>query len=93
MWRVIFMFLAILMVGNATGLIPDADEVACTDDDGKECPPTCPTCTCAAHQVKTAPVALVEIATVELSWNVELPPLPAVHGRLAPDLVHRPPIA
>jgi len=93
MWRVIFIFLTFLMVGDATGLIPDADEIACADGDGKACPPSCPTCTCAAHQVKTTPVAQTELAQVELTWTVELPLVLAVHGRIAPDFVHRPPIA
>jgi hypothetical protein len=92
-WRAIFLLLTVLMVGNATGLIPDADEIACSDDEGKECPPSCPTCTCASHQAKTAAIVQIELVQVELTWSVELPPLRAVHGRLAPLFVNRPPIA
>ncbi|HEY4183297.1 MAG TPA: hypothetical protein VGM90_41020 [Kofleriaceae bacterium] len=95
MWRVLLIFAVVLMAGDATGLIPEADEVACADEaNGKQCPPSCPSCTCAWHSMTPAPVAGIELATiVRATRAVDLPELRAQHGRLAPDLVHRPPIA
>ena len=83
------------MVGDATGLIPEGDEIGCADEpDGKQCPPTCPTCTCACHSLKTAPVPLVELNEIELAARAsELPPARPFHDRFAPAPAQRPPIA
>lgn len=95
MWRLVLIFAAALVVGHASGLIPEGDEVGCTDEqDGKQCPPTCPACTCVWHSLKTAPVARVELARVEwIARAVELPHARDGQGRLAPAPALRPPIA
>ncbi len=95
MWRIVFIFAAALVVANTTGLLPEGDDTACADGDGgKQCPPTCPTCTCAWHSLKTAPAPLFEVRAVELtSRTVEPPTLDAWHGLLAPAPWTRPPIA
>lgn len=88
-------FAAALVVANTTGLLPEGDDTECADGDcGKQCPPTCPMCTCAWHSLKTAPAPLFEVRAVELtSRTVELPPLDGWHGQLAPAPMTRPPIA
>ena len=95
MWRIVLVFAAALVVANTTGLLPEGDATECADcDGGKQCPPTCPTCTCALHSLKTVPAPVFEVRTVELtSRTVELPPLDGWHGLLAPAPTTRPPIA
>ena len=94
MLRIIAIVAACLVVGDATRLLPEADDVECCDGDGKQCPPMCPTCTCAWHSLKTAPATVVEIKPIRLTtFLVELPPPAAGHGRLAPPPTTRPPIA
>ncbi len=95
MWRVILVFAAALVVANTTGLLPEADSVECSDDaDGKDCPPTCPTCTCAWHGLKTALAPVFEVRTVDVtSRTLELPPPTVGHGQLDPAPWTRPPIA
>jgi hypothetical protein len=94
-WRVIFIFVAVLVVANTTGLLPEGDDTECADrDEGKQCPPTCPTCTCAWHSLKSAPTQVIELTPIELtSRAVELPPPSGTDGRIAPAPVTRPPIA
>ena len=95
MWRIVLIFAAILVVGDVTGLFPEVDEIGCRDEpEGKHCPPTCQTCTCAFHSLKTAPASVVELKTVELTARtIELPPAHDGHGLLAPAPAQRPPIA
>ena len=94
MWRIVLILAAVLLAGNATGLIPEGDEVGCTDEpDGKQCPPTCATCTCVWHSLKTAPSMPIELNTIELTARaVELPPAREGHGLIAPAPEQRPPI-
>jgi len=94
MWRVIILLATMLVVADATGFMAEADDVCCTDEDGgRQCPPTCPSCTCAWHTVKTAPTAQIQITTVRLETQTAAPPAPAeAHGRLAPQPITRPPI-
>lgn len=100
-WRVIFIFAAALIVANTTGLLPEADDAQCAGDgagrtdDGHRtpCPPTCPTCTCAWHSLKTAPTAVIEIKSLELTSSAaELPPPRGADGLTAPPPTTRPPI-
>jgi len=93
-WRVILLFAAVLVIGNATGLIPESDDVTCTNEDGgKQCPPTCPTCTCAWHTLKTAPAPQILLKKLQfVARAVELPAPTEVHGQLAPPPMTRPPI-
>ena len=94
MWRVVFIFTAALVVANTTGLLPEGDDVECADEsDGKQCPPTCPTCTCAWHSLKTALTPVLEMRPIDLtSLTVELPSPDAAHGQLVPPPTTRPPI-
>jgi len=94
-WRIVFLLAAALVVANTTGLLPEGDSTECADEpDGKQCPPTCPTCTCAWHSLKTTPSAVFEVRAIVLtSRTVELPPLTTGHGQLAPAPWIRPPIA
>jgi len=93
-WRVIFVLAAAFVVANTTGMLPEGDDTECADEcDGKQCPPTCPTCTCAWHALKTAPSAVVELTPIELtSRTMELPPPGGADGRTAPPPTTRPPI-
>jgi hypothetical protein len=55
--RVVSLLLLILMLGQAAGL-SFAGEGACAegcedDGQGKDCPPVCPTCTCASRPAST----------------------------------------
>lgn len=95
MWRIILIFAAALVVANTTGLLTEGDDTECADEsDGKKCPPTCPTCTCAWHSLKTAPSPVFEVRAIELtSRTVELPTPTTGHGQLAPAPWTRPPIA
>jgi hypothetical protein len=37
MWRIVVVLAAVLVVGDVTGLIPEADEIGCADEaDGKQ---------------------------------------------------------
>jgi len=91
--RVILILALCLVVGDATGLLAEGDEVGCTDGDGARCPPTCPTCTCAWHALKTAPTATVELRPIDRTARTVDPPPPAVgHGRITPAPSTRPPI-
>jgi hypothetical protein len=94
MWRIVIILATVLVVGDATGLIPEADEIGCADEaDGKQCPPTCPTCTCAWHSLKTAPAPHIALTAIDLiERTVELPANRDGHGLLAPAPAHRPPI-
>ena len=94
MWRVVLIFAAALVVADTTGALPECDDTECTDEgNGKQCPPTCPTCTCVWHTLKTAPISLVEMPPIDFtSLIVELPPVRGAHGRLAPAPITRPPI-
>ncbi len=93
-WRVIVLLATALVIADATGMLPEADDPTCTDEaDGKRCPPTCPTCTCAWHSVKTAPVTPIVLAPVDsLARTVELPQPSEARSRLAPPPTQRPPI-
>jgi hypothetical protein len=94
-WRIVLIFTAALVVANTTGLLPEGDDTECVDEDGgKQCPPTCPTCTCAWHTLNSAPVAVFEVQPIELSSRIVALPQPtAWRGRLAPAPTTRPPIA
>lgn len=94
MWRVIFILAAALVVANTTGLLPEGDDTECADEDGgKQCPPTCPTCTCAWHSLKTALTPVLEMRPIDLtSLTVELPPPDDAQGQLVPPPTTRPPI-
>ena len=94
-WRIVLIFAAFLLVGDATGLLPEGDAVACNDEpDGKQCPPTdCPTCTCGWHSTQRAPAIRVEITPIVVSSRTIESPIPVeAHGRLAPPPMLRPPI-
>lgn len=99
MWRVVFIFLAVLVVGNTTGLLPEGDDPQCADEganngDGKQCPPSCPTCTCAWHSLKTTPTPVFEVRAIEFSSRtVDLPAPTTGDGQLVPAPTTRPPIA
>ena len=96
MWRFVVIFAVALVVATTTGLLPEAaeDDVARTDEcDGKQCPPTCPTCVCAWHSLKSAPTAIVAMTVLELtSAAAELPPPAGRAGRTVPPPTLRPPI-
>ena len=94
MWRFVLIFAVALVVANTTGLLPEGDAVACADDrDGKQCPPTCPTCVCAWHSLQSAPAAIVELTSLELSSAAaELPAPGGSDGRAIPPPTTRPPI-
>jgi len=98
-WRVLIIFAVALVVANTTGLLPEGDDVRCADDGGSDghrtpCPPTCPTCTCAWHSLKSAPTAVIEIKPLELTSSAaELPSPRGADGRTAPPPTTRPPIA
>lgn len=84
-----------LIVADATGLLSDCDESCVDDTDGKQCPPVCPTCTCAGHTARLA-IPLAEVVTIVPAREscVVVSPVPAnVRGRLAPPPLIRPPIA
>ena len=90
--RIVFLVAATFVVANTTGLLPEGDETACCD--GKQCPPTCPSCTCAWHSITTAPVAIFEVPAIALMDRaVELPTPRAGDGQRAPAPSTRPPIA
>jgi hypothetical protein len=94
MGRVILLLATMLVVADATGLLAEADDVCCADEDGgKQCPPSCPTCACPWHTTKTAPAPQILSKTVELvARTVELPTPADAHGQLAPQPSTRPPI-
>jgi len=92
-WRVICFLAAALVVANTTGVLPEGDDIECADSDGKQCPPSCPTCPCAWHSLKSAPTAPVELNAIELTTcAAELPPPRGADGRTAPPPITRPPI-
>lgn len=93
--RVIFVLAAALVVADATGLVDQCDEISCTDEEpGKQCPPSCPTCTCAMHTLQSLPtVYQVEIRLPGPACSIELPPPVDADGRGAPAPSTRPPIA
>ena len=94
MWRVVLVLAAALVVGDATGLIPEGDDTECIDEcAGKQCPPTCPTCTCGWHSLQSAPTPLLEMSPIELTTRtVDLPPPADADGLSAPAPTTRPPI-
>ncbi len=94
MWRLVFVFAAALVVADSAGLLPEGDDTECSDEcAGKQCPPTCATCTCAWHSLRSAPTTLLEMAPIELtSRTVDLPPPDAADGLTAPAPTTRPPI-
>lgn len=94
MWRVILIFAALLVVANTMGVLPEADDTECVDQgEGKQCPPTCPTCPCAWHSLTSAPVAALEVKAVELTTGAaELPAPRGADGLTAPPPTTRPPI-
>lgn len=94
-WRLIVVFVATLVVANTTGLLPEADDIECADEaEGKGCPPTCATCTCVWHGLKTALAPIFEARTIELtSRTLELPSPRVGLGQLDPAPWTRPPIA
>lgn len=94
MWRVILILAACLVVADTTGLLPEDESVECADEAaGRQCPPTCPTCTCAWHSLKTAPPPTHQLRPILLTARqVDLPPPAAARGRLAPPPSIRPPI-
>lgn len=93
-WRIVFIFAATLVVANTMGLLPENDDIECADQrDGKQCPPTCPTCVCAWHSLRSAPTASVELPAFELMTAAAEPPPPSgANGRAAPAPTTRPPI-
>ncbi len=94
MWRFVLIFAVALVVANTTGLIPEGDNVECADEsDGKQCPPTCPTCVCAWHSLKSTLTAIVELKSLELTSAAAEPPAPGgSDGRAIPPPTTRPPI-
>jgi len=62
--RVLMIAMLVLGVAQAGGVIPvgadPCDESRCPDS-GKQCPPNCPTCTCAAAPIASLPQAPVTI--------------------------------
>jgi hypothetical protein len=93
-WRIVFMFSAAIVVADTTGLLSEADDTQCCDEsDGKQCPPACPTCTCAWHSLTSAPTAIIEIKPIDLTAStLDLPPPGGADGRTAPAPITRPPI-
>jgi len=92
--RIIAIVAACLFAGDATRLLSEEDGIECCDGDGKQCPPTCPACTCAWHSLKPAPTTVVEIKPITMTTRlVDLPSPTVGHGRLAPPPTIRPPIA
>ena len=93
MWRVILVFAVALVVGNATGILDTCDATCFDDDGGKQCPPSCPTCTCPGHAVPTMLSVQMAAAITPVSTHViEMQSPTVVRGRQAPEPVTRPPI-
>lgn len=97
MWRFIVLLVTALLVADTTGALAESDDAECCRDDHgdkQECPTTCPTCPCAWHALRTAPVAEVRIvSTPVVEPAVETPGVVEVRGELAPAPITRPPIA
>ena len=93
MWRVIIVLAAALVVGNATGIFDTCDGTCLDDDRGAQCPPSCPTCTCAGHATPSVlPVQVAMLVRPLASHVVEMQPSAVVRGRQAPAPLTRPPI-
>ena len=97
MWRFIILLVTALVVADTTGLLVESDDAECCKDEhgsGKQCPTTCPTCPCAWHTLRAAPVADVQITITPIATRaVEMPSPEVVRGELAPAPITRPPIA
>ena len=94
MWRVIFILAAALMVGNATGVLDSCDASCVDDDGGKQCPPSCPTCTCAGHAaLSMPPLTVVEVAAPVATQIIDMLVPSVIRGEEAPEPLTRPPIA